>query len=84
MLTNTHGSKQDLSDYSANILTAPSTVEGLLAGMQRLLALSDDRSQRAANLRADAIERDWSTSLAPTVDALVERFTPVMRRADVR
>jgi len=84
VLTNTHGSKQDLSDYSANILTAPSTVEGLLEGMQRLLALSDDRSQRTANLRADSIERDWNTSLATTVDALVERFAPVMRRPDVR
>lgn len=84
VLTNTHGSKQDLSDYSANILTAPSTVEGLLEGMQRLLALSDDRAQRSANLRADAIERDWNTSLAPTVDALVERFAGVMRSDDVR
>ena len=65
VLTNTHGSKQDLSDFSANILTAPSTVDGLLEGMRRLLALSDDRAQRSANLRADAIERDWTTSLAP-------------------
>lgn len=84
VLTNTHGSKQDLSDYSANILTAPSTVDGLLEGMGRLLALSDDRAQRSANLRADAIERDWNTSLAPTVDALVERFAGVMRSDDVR
>ncbi|NPC43242.1 glycosyltransferase [Nocardioides sp. zg-1230] len=84
VLTNTHGSKQDLSDYSANILTAPATVDGLLEGMQRLLALSDDREQRAANLRADSIERDWTTSLAPTVDALVERFAAVMRSGDVR
>ncbi|MDR7255347.1 hypothetical protein J2X46_004349 [Nocardioides sp. BE266] len=84
VLTNTHGSKQDLSDYSANILTAPSTVDGLLDGMRRLLALSDDRAQRSANLRADGIERDWNTSLAPTVDALVERFAGVMRSDDVR
>jgi len=84
VLTNTHGSKQDLTDYSANILTAPSTVDGLLEGMGRLLALSDDRALRAANLRADSIERDWSHSLAPTVDALVERFAPVVRSGDVR
>ncbi|SFB00308.1 hypothetical protein SAMN05192575_102408 [Nocardioides alpinus] len=84
VLTNTHGSKQDLSDYSANILTAPSTVDGLLEGMARLLALSDDRAQRAANVRADGIERDWNVSLAPTVDALVERFAGVMRSDDVR
>ncbi|GAA5123404.1 hypothetical protein GCM10023339_43240 [Alloalcanivorax gelatiniphagus] len=84
VLTNTHGSKQDLSDFSANILTAPATVEGLLEGMQRLLALSDDREQRTANLRADNIERDWNVSLAPTVDALVERFAGRMRRDDVR
>ncbi|WP_416953587.1 hypothetical protein ACNKF0_15705 [Nocardioides sp. T5] len=84
VLTNTHGTKQDLSDYSANILTAPSTVDGLLEGMQRLLELADDRERRTANLRADAIERDWNTSLSPTVDALVERFAAVMRSGDVR
>ena len=84
VLTNAHGSKLDLSDYSANILTAPPTVEGLLAGMRRLLALSDDRAQRSANLRADGIQRDWNASLAPTVDALVEQFAGVMRSADVR
>lgn len=84
VLTNTHGTKQDLGDFSANILTAPSTVEGLLEGMERLIALSDDRVQRAGNVRADGIERDWSTSLAPTVDALVERFADLMRSDDVR
>ena len=84
VLTNTHGSKQDLSDFSANILTAPSTVDGLMDGMRRLLALSDDRAQRSANVRADGIERDWNTSLAPTVDALAERFSGVMRSPDVR
>jgi len=84
VLTNTHGSKQDLGDFSANILTAPSTVEGLLDGMQSLIALSDDRDQRARNVHADRIERDWDTSLAPTVDSLVERFAGLMRSNDVR
>lgn len=84
VLTNTHGTKVDLGDYSANILTAPSTVDGLLEGMARLLALSADRDQRAANVRADGIERDWNVSLAPTVDALVERFASIMRSDDVR
>lgn len=84
VLTNTHGSKVDLSDYSANILTAPPTVDGLLEGVQRLLALSDDRPRREANLRADGIERDWTHSLTPTVDALVERFAGVVRPAHVR
>lgn len=84
VLTNTHGTKVDLGDYSANILTAPSTVDGLLEGMARLLALSADRDQRAANVRADGIERDWNVSLAATVDALVERFGSIMRSDDVR
>ena len=51
MLTNTHGSKTDLSDYSANILTAPSTVDGLLEGLARLLALWPTTPERSANLR---------------------------------
>ncbi len=84
VLTNTHGSKQDLEDFSANILTAPPTVEGLLAGMERLIALSDDRARRASNVHHDRIERDWNTSLAPTVDALVDRFAGRMQAADVR
>ena len=68
----------------------PRRIGGRYAALSRadresnLLALSDDRAQRSANLRADSIERDWTTSLAPTVDALVERFAAVMRSGDVR
>lgn len=72
VLTNTHGLKTDLSRYSRNIITSSPDVPGLVRGLDRMVALARDRDTRATHLRADAIGRDWATSLAAAVDALVQ------------
>lgn len=74
VLTNAHGIKTDLSDISDNIIVAPSTVPGLLAGLERLVELARDPEQRAANVRKDHIGRDWPQAVAPAVDWVVDRF----------
>ena len=38
VLTNPHGGKDDLSDLSANILIAPSTLDGLVDGLAAVAA----------------------------------------------
>ncbi|NPD03277.1 hypothetical protein HN031_01045 [Nocardioides sp. zg-1308] len=78
VLTNSHGIKTDLSDISDNIIVAPSTVDGLLAGLERLVALARDPQQRAANVAADHIGRDWAAATAPVVDWVVDRFGAVV------
>lgn len=72
VLTNTHGLKTDLSGYSRNIIVSSPDVPSLVRGLDRMVALARDRDTRAAHLRADAIGRDWATSLAPAVDGLVQ------------
>lgn len=81
VLTNTHGSKQDLADISDNILVAPATVEGLLEGLERTVALARDPEARAANVRNDRINRDWGTSLEGVVSTLVDRLPHAAGRA---
>ena len=74
VLTNSHGIKTDLSDISDNIIVAPSTVDGLLEGLRGLVELARDPQQRAANVAADHINRDWETTLVPVVDWVMDRF----------
>ena len=78
VLTNTHGSKTDLSDISANILTAPSSVDGLAEGLARLAALGQDDDQRARNRAGDGIVRSWDVALDDVVGSLVARYAPVL------
>jgi hypothetical protein len=78
VLTNSHGPKTDLSDISDNIIVAPPTVEGLLGGLERLVALARDPAQRATNVSADHIGRDWGASVAPVVDWVLDRFDAVV------
>ena len=78
VLTNTHGSKTDLSDISANILTAPSSLDGLAEGLARLAALGQDDDQRARNRAGDGIVRSWDVALDDVVGSLVARYAPVL------
>ena len=78
VLTNTHGSKTDLSDISANIITAPSSMDGLAEGLAQLAALGQDDDQRARNRADDGIVRSWDVALADVVGSLVARYAPVL------
>lgn len=67
VVTNRFGNKQDLSGYSPNILCADLDLEPMLEVLARGIRLAADDQQRAANLRANALQQDWRASLAPVV-----------------
>ncbi len=74
VLTNAHGLKTDLSEYSRNILTRRLSPDELALGLQELASLAVDDATRVSNLRADRIERDWSRALRPTVEHIAAHF----------
>ena len=74
VLTNLHGIKNDLSHYSRNILMAQPDQSSLRRGLARLAALGRDDAQRAANVQADGIKRDWPDTLSAAAEWVVERF----------
>jgi hypothetical protein len=78
VLTNSHGSKTDLSDISANILVADPSLDGLAEGLERLAALGQDDEQRRRNLAGDGIARSWDLALGDLVASLVGRFGRVL------
>ncbi len=78
VLTNSHGTKTDLSDISDNIVVAPPTVDGLLEGLREVVTLARDPERRAANVAADHVRRDWEQTLVPVVDWVMERFAGVV------
>lgn len=71
VVTNTHGSKQSLENWSHNIIAAPPTVSALIDGLRRGVALSRDIEQRAANSASNNIFRDWDSSLAPVLERIL-------------
>jgi SAM-dependent methyltransferase/glycosyltransferase involved in cell wall biosynthesis len=85
VLTNTHPGKDSLHHYSANILMAPPTLDGLLEGMRRLETLALDDKARADNRAADRIGRDWIAAdgplpyAAPWCQPLAERLTTLRK-----
>ena len=70
VVTNRFANKQDLSDYSANILCADLDVPSLAAVIRRGAVLSADKERRNANFAASGLQRDWSASAAPVLDRL--------------
>lgn len=78
VLTNTHPGKYDLLNYSGNILTVSPSVEGLVAGLQRLEALAEDEAAIQENRKADHINRDWTLAL----EAVVSRIDQKLNRAN--
>nr|WP_282571936.1 class I SAM-dependent methyltransferase [Roseomonas acroporae] len=77
VLTNTHPGRSSLARYSANILMAPPTTEGLLDGLRRLQGLAEDDAARARHRAADRIGRDWNAALAPVVARLAARLPAI-------
>jgi O-antigen biosynthesis protein len=68
VLTNSFGLKDDLSSYSRNILCESPSVDGLLHGLKKAIALSNDREQRYHNYATSAINRSWAAALEAAVD----------------
>ncbi len=68
VVTNRFGSKVDLSCYSPNILCVEPSIDALVAGLRRAVALAEDRATCAANATQFGLPRDWVTALAPVLD----------------
>ena len=69
-VTNTHGSKKSLEQWSRNIIAAPPSVAALTDALRDGVKLSRDSEQRFANCGSDHIPRDWE----PQLDAVIERM----------
>ena len=55
---------------SANILTVPSTLDGIVDGLSRGAALAVDTDRRAANYTASTLSRSWDASFDDVLDRL--------------
>ncbi len=71
VVTSMHGAKVNLDHWSRNIICAPPTVEGLVDGLRRGVALASDMKWRKANHAANAIGTDWHAALQPALERLL-------------
>lgn len=71
VVTNTHGPKVSLENWSRNILAVPPSVTALADALHVGVALAGDTKQRAENCAADQIPRNWEATLGATLDVLL-------------
>jgi hypothetical protein len=71
VVTNTHGSKTSLEEWSRNIIAAPPGVSALCDALRDGVKLARDTEQRFANCAADNIPRDWEAELRPVIEWLL-------------
>jgi hypothetical protein len=71
VVTNSHGSKESLENWSRNIIAAPPSVSGLVEALRRGVVLSRDTEQRAANFALNNISRDWELTLLPVLERVL-------------
>lgn len=76
VVTNRFGSKQDLDEYSKNILCVEPSVDELVRGLRQGVQLAADTKTRQANFRKNGIQRDWRASFADSLDVVLKRFFP--------
>ena len=72
MVTNQFGIKQDLSNYSRNLICVPCDKQALVDGLRQGVQLADDRATREANFHANGLGRDWQQSFATALDSVAE------------
>ncbi|MFL5280762.1 MAG: hypothetical protein ACJ8AW_07105 [Rhodopila sp.] len=70
VVTNRFGRKRSLEQYSPNILCADPGVPSLVEALRAASAIAADRPLRESNFAKNALQRDWSVSLAPALDCL--------------
>lgn len=68
VVTNTHGPKTSMEQWSRNILAVPSSVIALAEALHQGAKLAEDMQQRVDNCAADNIARDWEATLTPALD----------------
>lgn len=74
VVTNAYGNKTDLSNYSANIIVRPPTIEGLLDGIDAGVKLMRNDSRRLKNYKSGKLARQWQDTLDKAVDASLQRI----------
>lgn len=67
VVTNSFGSKQDLSAYSPNILCSEPEVDALVEALRRGVALAES-PEREAGLRRNGMQTNWQTSFEQTLE----------------
>ena len=68
VVTNKFGNKQDLFDYSRNIICADLDVESLVQALREGVALANAMETRRRNYSASALGTDWSLAFDETFD----------------
>ncbi|MEZ2297623.1 hypothetical protein [Variovorax sp. RCC_210] len=71
VVTNRFANKQDLSNYSANILCAELNTDALVDALRAGVALAQDNETRTRNLAANGLGADWVQSFEQTLQTLV-------------
>jgi len=71
VVTNTHGSKLSLEQWSRNIIAVPPRVPTLVEGLRKGVLLSRDIERRTANSVSNRIPRDWEPELRPALERVL-------------
>jgi hypothetical protein len=70
VVTNKFGNKQDLSNYSRNIICAELDTGALVEALRIGVALAEDKQARRRNFSANALGTDWAEELEETLQSL--------------
>lgn len=70
VVTNKFGNKQDLSNYSRNIICAELGTDSLVEALRAGVALAEDQQGRSRNFSANALGTDWAEALEETLELL--------------
>jgi hypothetical protein len=72
-VTNRHGRKVSLDQYSENIICVDDDVDSLVRGIAEGVALAKDKEKRQKNFRENGLGRDWEKSFEPVLQWLDAR-----------
>jgi hypothetical protein len=70
VVTNKFANKQDLSNYSKNILCAELETEALVDALREGVMLANDKEARNRNLAGNGLAADWAHSFEPMLQSL--------------
>ncbi|WP_410209791.1 hypothetical protein [Aquirhabdus sp.] len=71
VVTNRYGNKQNLSNYSENIICADLERDALVIALKQAISLATDSVQRHKNYSANKLLTDWEVAFRDTIEDLV-------------
>lgn len=74
VVTNRYGVKQNLNQYSKNIICTDVSVNQLLDGLARAVCLSKNLSERRENYRQNTFSPSWEQSLDSVISAIAGKL----------